>query len=81
MSLIEAQAANLKVIASDSIPQNTCISNSIKYISINKSNDYWAKECHKLLTNKNVCEIDKNKSEKFDIKIQIKEIENFYLSI
>lgn len=79
--LIEAQIARLKIIASDSIPKNTGISNNIKYISITESSDYWAEECNKMLMSNNEYKLDTVKVEKFDIKMQVKKIEEFYLSI
>lgn len=80
--LIEAQIARLKIIASNSVPKNTCISNNIKYIPIIEDSDYWAEKCNEILiSNNNDYKLNSAKVEKFDIKSQVKTIEKFYLSI
>lgn len=81
IALIEAQFANIKILASDTIPKNTCISNGIKYISLEKDDDYWANEIENAIKTKNKYELYETESEKYDISKQVEELEKFYFSI
>ena len=42
MSIVEAQAAGLKVVASDSISKEHSVTNLINYLSLNEKSSYWA---------------------------------------
>lgn len=44
MAIIEAQASGLLCLSSDSVPKETNVSNSIRYMSLKLSADEWAKE-------------------------------------
>lgn len=47
VTLVEAQAASLPCIVSDNITKDVDISDFIKYVSLKKSSETWAKECIK----------------------------------
>ena len=74
VTLIEAQAAGLKCIVSDTITKEVCYSNLLKYKSIIDSPNDWAREALKWSVDKiNYCGI-----EKWDLKLIIKELEDRY---
>lgn len=77
MSLIEAQAAGLKCIASTNVPEETCISNQVKYIDLDVNS--WVNEILRIkekgYKRKFYYNINKNK---FDIKYQVKKLEDLY---
>ena len=74
VTLVEAQAAGLKCIVSDTITKEVCYSNLLKYKSIIDSPNDWAREALKWSVDKiNYCGI-----EKWDLKLIIKELEDRY---
>lgn len=42
LSVIEAQASKVPVVSSEAIPKEAKISNGLEFLSINKSNEFWA---------------------------------------
>lgn len=75
---IEAQALSLPCYFSDTITKEVKITNLVKFISLNKSPEYWAKEIIKC---KNIERKDMSKEiieAGYDINTEIKKIETFY---
>ena len=79
--LIEAQAAGLKILCADTIPEEAKITENLKYMSLNLSPEKWADE---LLSYNEHYERENTfwKIEKagYNIRISSKIIENLYLS-
>lgn len=80
MVLIEAQASGCKCVTSTEVPIITKVSEKIKYISLKEDAKLWATSLKCMLG----CFDRKDNSKKvslneFDIKIEVKNLENFYL--
>jgi len=81
--LIEAQAAGLKCIVSDGVPQETAIiPDLVEFISLKEKPLYWANEVLKCESNYN----RRNSSDDvrisgYDINENVKWLENFYLEV
>lgn len=75
--LIECQVAQKLCFASSVCPEETNISNLIKYISLKKSPDYWAEE---ILKTEYPKKIELN-TDNWDIKKQAKNLENLYKNL
>ena len=76
---IEAQASGLQCFFSDKVPIETKITNLVKYISLDESNEYWAK-C--ILDTKDSNRPDTStiiQNAGYDIDIQAKLLQSFYL--
>ncbi|WP_108868368.1 glycosyltransferase family 1 protein [Aquimarina aquimarini] len=79
VTLIEAQAAGLKVFAADTITDEVCLSDLIEFISLDKSAKYWAEKIVQIdtTTRKNmqslICD------EGYDIKSNAIKMQEFYL--
>lgn len=76
---IEAQAANLPVVASDTIPKEVAISSTIKFIPLNAGPRVWAEEIidayrHQANRVKPITDFE------FDISVIAKKLERLYLS-
>lgn len=79
---IEAQAAGLKTICADTIPNEAKITENFIYMSLNKSAKEWSEEILKYkdgYERKNM--YDQIVSAGYDIKYAAKELEDFYLSL
>lgn len=79
--VVEAQAAGLKCIVSDSIPKEATISNLVVPLSLEKSLSYWAKL---ILENKNYYRSNNLQmviDHHYDIKENAQFIQNFYKDI
>ena len=80
VSLVEAQAAGLPVVASESISHDSDITGTILFKSINESADEWAKS---ILKWKEKCgrpnNIEKIKKAGFDSKTTVKQLVNIYI--
>lgn len=73
--LIEAQKAGIKCVASNTVPEQTRVSNYIKYLDINDSPIKWANE----ILNYNSQKEEFYGIEAWDIKNVIKQLEHYYL--
>lgn len=77
VTLVEAQASGVRCLVSDTITKEVELTDAIEYFSIRKSAEEWAKQIKK--NPKNRIEYNKKiKFSSFDIKIEVKELENFY---
>lgn len=80
MSIIEAQAAGLKCIASDKIPKEAKITDLVEFLPLSQEADLWAE---KILNTGNRYERRNVQSQVrlagYDVKIASKWLENFYL--
>lgn len=77
---IEAQTAGLRCYLSDIIPEEVKITDLVNFISLNESPKTWA---DKILENRNYKRKDmteKIKASGYDIKTEIKKVEQFYLN-
>ena len=79
VTLIEAQAAGLKIFASDTITNEVNLTNDIEFLSIKKTSEFWADKILKNLPFKR----QDNKSQiidgGYDIISNTKKIQEFYL--
>ena len=80
MVAIEAQVNKLPCLVSENVPKATKISNGIKYIGLDKNDDYWSKEIIEILKMKR--EITHNKKINcYDIKKEASKLEKQYLKM
>lgn len=80
IALVEAQASGLNCIASDIIPPECKITDLVKFISLNKNAKFWANEVNKIKNSqREIYTYEKIRDSGFDIKSQIRIIEEFYL--
>lgn len=78
--LLEAQVTALPVLASDTIPHETKVCDSVRFMSLNDSAQVWAKAAEAmLLTAKRVDNTKLLQDAGFDIKTQYRIMEEFYL--
>jgi glycosyltransferase involved in cell wall biosynthesis len=82
VTLVEAQAAGLKVFASDTITTEIAITDNITFLSLQKSTEFWAEK----INNANVGYERKGIKKEiidagYDVEDSAKWLENFYLSI
>jgi glycosyltransferase involved in cell wall biosynthesis len=49
ITLVEAQAAGLEIVCSDSITKEVEITDGIHYLPLSKKPDYWADKCIQLV--------------------------------
>lgn len=75
--LIEAQTSKTLCFASSVCPEESNISNLITYLPLSKTAEYWANE---ILNAEYPKKIQLN-TEKYDIKKQIKNLENIYVNL
>ncbi|MBQ3309997.1 glycosyltransferase, partial [Candidatus Saccharibacteria bacterium] len=78
MVAIEAQYNGTPILASDTIPEDTRISNYIKYINLERGADYWAKKAISLSKLQKGCAKYLPNSQNFDIESQFARLENIY---
>lgn len=83
LSIIEAQASGLPIIASEAVPKEAVIiGGHAKRISLNKGEKYWAESILNFADiyseNNRGTDID---TFKFDVKLTAQQLEEFYLSI
>ena len=81
VTLIEAQAAGLPVIASDVVTREVKITNLIEFVSLIKDAEYWAK-----ILLKHTVDFKRNKmsdviiKKNYDIKQNVLDLQEFYLN-
>lgn len=80
LTLVEAQAAKLPCVVSDTITKDVELSNALSFVSLNNDTDKWCSEIEKMISlNRN--EIDNSTViENFDIKNVVKKLEQIYLN-
>lgn len=80
VTLVEAQAAGLKIFASDAITREVALTDDIEFLSLNKSTEDWAEEILKSVpyNRKDNSKIIKDRG--YDIVESAKWLENFYLN-
>ncbi len=77
---VEAQASGLQCVFSDTITKQAAILSQTKYISLDDSDQFWAKQTLKLIG-----QVDREnsqaflKSKGFDLKDMVKTLEEYYL--
>lgn len=81
VTMIEAQAAGLKCVISDAVPDECDITHNVEKISLNKSPEYWA---DRILSYKGTYK-KKNMSQQiaingYDIKANAKWLEEYYIN-
>lgn len=78
MVVVEAQAANLPVVASTEVPTVTRVSNSIKYLSLDSGIRQWEKSVFELfeITNRNA-QVD-NRVKVYDIDANLQNVVDLY---
>ena len=79
VTLIEAQAAGLKIFASDTITNEVLLTDDINFISLNKSAEHWTQEIIKSYGINKSDNKDKIVDGNYDIVSNTRAIEQFYL--
>ena len=81
VTLVEAQAAGLQIIASDSITEEICLTNLVKFLSLKQPASEWAKEVLNYIDGyERKDTFDEISNAGYDMKTLAKELENFYIS-
>ncbi|WP_299311832.1 glycosyltransferase family 1 protein [uncultured Aquimarina sp.] len=78
VTLIEAQAAGIKVLASDSITTEVSLTDDIEFLSINKSAKHWASKILETDTTKKTDNTEKIIEGNYDIVSNTQKIQKFY---
>ncbi len=81
VTLIEAQAAGLKIFASDTITNEVHITDNISFLSIKDDPSVWADKILKNQSYKRTNTFDQIKKHGYDIKSGVKAFEDFYVSL
>lgn len=81
VTLIEAQSAGLKILASDTITREVHLTDDITFLSIQDSPDVWAEEILKKAPYKRANHLELIKKEGYDIKSSVKIFQDFYLQL
>ncbi|MCF7560786.1 glycosyltransferase family 1 protein [Sabulilitoribacter multivorans] len=79
VTLIEAQASSLKILASDTITNEVHLTNNIQFLSINDSPDFWASKIVELNVDKKVDQSKEIVEANYDIVSNTKNIQEFYM--
>jgi glycosyltransferase involved in cell wall biosynthesis len=80
VTLIEAQASDLYIFASNTISKNVKLIDKFEFLSIDESPKYWAKTIHNKSKNteKRVNRSKEIKLANFDIIVEAKKIQDFF---
>ncbi|WP_299436925.1 glycosyltransferase family 1 protein [uncultured Aquimarina sp.] len=78
VTLIEAQAAGIKVFASDSITNEVSLTDDIEFLSIDKPAEYWAKKILEIDATKKNDNTKKIVKGNYDIVSNTQKIQEFY---
>ncbi|UMB55460.1 glycosyltransferase family 1 protein [Lutibacter sp. A64] len=79
VTLIEAQASGLKIIASDTISQEAKLTSLVEFISLNQSAVFWAKKVLQYNTGYNrEGQFESISNKGYDIKVNALSLQNFY---
>ena len=79
VTLIEAQAAGLKVFASDTVTKEVRLCEDVNFLSLDNSPDFWAKEILSVLPYKKENNYLKIKKSGYDIISNVAILESFYM--
>ncbi len=79
VTLIEAQAAGLKVFTSDTITREVALTNDIEFLSIKESPDYWANRILSSVPYERKDNYDLIKEKGYDIEENARKLQEFYL--
>lgn len=80
VTLIEAQAAGLKILASDTITQEVKLTDDIEFISIKKPTSFWVNKIFSALSYEKQDNSDKISEAGYDIVSNTEKIQSFYLN-
>ncbi|TSE04867.1 glycosyltransferase family 1 protein [Aquimarina algiphila] len=80
VTLIEAQAAGLKILASDTITQEVKLTDDIEFVSIQKPTSFWVNKIFNALSYKKQDNSDKISEAGYDIVSNTEKIQSFYLN-
>lgn len=78
-ALVEAQAAGLKIISSDTVTNDVNVTGLIKYISLNETAECWADKIEKYKNEEYVRRTEKDKLKNYDIGINARKMERYYV--
>ena len=82
VTLIEAQASGLKILASDTITNEVAITDNVEFMSLNKSAKAWADIIMKYSDGYERKDTSQEiLSASYDVKQIANELENFYIKI
>ncbi len=79
VTLIEAQAAGLKIFASNTITNEVSLTNDIEFLSITETPDFWANKIVKMISYDRKDNTSQIVNGGYDIISNTKRIEEFYL--
>ena len=79
VTLVEAQAAGLKILASDNISKEVCLTDNIQFFSIKETADFWANKILKLNPVKKTDQTTHIVKGQYDIVSNTNKIQKFYL--
>ena len=80
-AMLEMQASSLRILASDSIPKEVNITGEVYFKSLEDSPNDWAETALELSNySKNDVDIDSMYKKGFDVRNNVKRLENYYLS-
>ncbi|MBU5331134.1 glycosyltransferase family 1 protein [Anaerocolumna aminovalerica] len=79
--VVEAQAAGLKCIVSEIIPEEAIMSNLVSKVSLFESPDFWCEKVLERVNYERKDTIELIKSAGYDIKDTAKWLENFYMEL
>lgn len=80
VAVVEAQAIGLPCIISDVITDQVCVTENVTKISLNQTAETWANKVIKCFNYSRKDMKDKMIQAGFDIKTQVRKLENFYLA-
>lgn len=76
IAVIEMQAAGLCCVASTGVPKDACVSNKLRFLSLEQSADVWADTLLEMAASKNSIQYDG--LEEWDIRHNVKQLEKMY---
>ena len=79
VTLIEAQAAGLKIFASDTITKEVCLTTNLEFLSIKQTPTFWASKIIKEKAYKRIGDKQQVVNGGYDIVANSKKLQDFYL--
>ena len=76
IAVIEMQAAGLCCVASTGVPKDACVSNKLRFLSLEQSADVWADTLLEMTASKTPIQYDG--LEEWDIRHNVKQLEKMY---
>lgn len=80
---VEAQINGLRCVTSDNVPKEVNILDKIEYLALDVGTEIWVKQIDKIIKNKKTdrtIDIQRVRDAGYDIKIEAKKLQDFYLS-